>query len=666
MKSKIVLWGENASNEKILVALELIAEENKVKITTIPKESVTDEFYDTLRDKWRTNKEEVVFPEGHKEQMQDLTVSETLLPDDIKVDRTDLIERKKLEWHVMVLSSKMHKQFKGELQDLKEKIDQLDTFDKGIWENLKGFWGKVQTQIREGILTRNYSDDLRKGSDELFDKMKVLRKKLDEEYREKAKENFDWFSGKLDAVEKKIEEGLKISGVFDELKDLQKKFRNTQLTREFKDKIWSRIDGSFKAAKEKRYGANATNDNSAIGRLNRRYEGLLKAIKRTEHSKERDVKDLEFENRRIQNTDGQLEAQIRQAKIKMIEQRLKFKNEKLEDMYKTKKELDAKMEKLKEREHVEKLKKEKAAAVKEKIKNEAKAVAENMDDATKEKLESAANKINESKKKKPKTLVDKIVDTASEVKDLVGDKLEDMVDTAKAAAVVVGDEVSEKMEPYTKKGEEIVENLKNKVEDVKDAMEEKIKDVTEIDDDASEVVVLSSSTEDIDNITNESDMGKDDKGFFDKLKDKAKDIAENLEEKMDKAVDAVEDKLDNAVDAVENKLETEENKDKGFFGKLSDKAGELKDVVEEKMDKAVDTVESKLETEENKDKGFFGKLMDKAGDVTDAVGDKVNSALEVVEDKMDNIVDGAEEKLDDIVDGTKKAADDVADDVKNA
>ncbi len=638
MKSKLVLVGENASNEKILVALELLANENKVKILTFPDEVITDNFYDQMRKDWREGKE-VEIPENHTEIIRDLTVAEDLLPEDIKVERTDLIEKKKLEWHVMVLSAKMHAQYKAELADLKDKIDKLDSFDKPLWENLKGFWAKVQKQINDQILMHRYASDLRKGSDELFNTMKGLRKKLDDEYREVAKENFDWFSGKLDEIENRIEEGLKLSGVFDELKSLQAKFRNTKLTKDFRDKIWSRIDGGFKSAKAKRYGANATNENSALARMNNRYEGLMKAIKRTEFSRDRDIKDLEFENRRIQNTDGQLEAQIRQAKIKMIQQRLSSKEDKLKDMYKTKSELDTKMEKLKERERLDKIRKEKEAEVKAKIKEEVKSTQENVDGDAKEKLEAAAEKINESKKKQPKTIMDKVMDTVSEVKDIVEDKLEDTIETVKATAIVVSEEVSEKMEPFTKKGEEVVENLKAKAEDVKDAVEDKVKDVTQKNSPETESIKLSSNLEE--NV--EMDTEKDSGGLLNKLKDSAIGLAGNLEEK-----------LDSVVDSVEESLETDGNKEKGFLGKLADKASEIKDSVEEKMDSVVDSVEDSLETDDNKEKGFFGKLVDKAGDVMDKI-----------EDKMDDLVDSAEDKIDDIVDTGKKEKDDIADDIKD-
>lgn len=574
MNSKLVLWGTDAKDEKILIALELLAEENKVKILTFPDKIVIDDFYDKMRNDWRVGKE-VELVEGYIEEIRDLTASETLLPDHIKVERTDLIERKQLEWHVMVLSSKMYAQFKSELDSIKEKVEGLDAFDNAQWEGLKTFWNKVQNQVRDGILTRNYANDLRKGTDEIFDKLKVLRKSLDDEYRSKAKENYDWFSKKLDEVEGKIEEGLKLSGVFDELKDLQKKFHNTKFTREFRDKVWSRIDDSFKSVKEKKYGKNATNESSALARINNRYEGLIKAIKRSEFSRDKEIKDLEFEKRRIQNTDGQLEAQIREAKIKMINQRLKFKEDKLKEMYATRDQLDSKMVKLKEKEKLDEIRKEKEAAAKAKIQASVKQTKETMDDETKEKLAAAAEEINEAKKKKgkgkKKDFVDKVMDTVDEVREMIEEKVDDAIISAKAAAVVISEKVSERAEPLAEKGKEIVDDLTTKAE-------EKVKEVKE---------VLSSSKDDkVEDAEVVDGEDKKEKGFFDKAMDAVESIKETVSEAVDDVVEKMEPYTEKGKEIVDDLTAKASDVVDDVKEKASDMANDVKDVADNVSDNA--------------------------------------------------------------------------------
>ena len=76
----------------------------------------------------------------------------------------------------------------------------------------------------------------------------------------------------------------------------------------------------------------------------------MAAIDKMESSVGRDVEELNFQNGKVNTSFGQLEAQIRQAKVAMIEERVRSKKEKLTEMYATKTELDRKMEQLQEKE----------------------------------------------------------------------------------------------------------------------------------------------------------------------------------------------------------------------------------------------------------------------------------------------------------------------------
>ncbi|MCB0545572.1 MAG: hypothetical protein KDC70_18745, partial [Saprospiraceae bacterium] len=135
MKNKVVIWGTNANEEKVLIALELKADANKVMLYTFPEALADDEFVNKMMNEWREGKE-VEFPEGYTAFERELSVTESLLPDDLKVDRSDIIQRAQTEWHFAVLSAKLHAAYQQELAEFKEKIEALSTYDNKIWDSL--------------------------------------------------------------------------------------------------------------------------------------------------------------------------------------------------------------------------------------------------------------------------------------------------------------------------------------------------------------------------------------------------------------------------------------------------------------------------------------------------------------------------------------------------
>lgn len=449
MKTKLVLWGKKA-DERVLTAIELKAKENKVGIYVFPEAVATDDFANELMQNWRDGKE-VAFPEGYEHSERELSITESILPEDITLERPDLLSRAQTEWHFVVLSSKLYDVYQTEANEIKEKISQLQQYDSKTWEQLKTFWGKVQEQVKEQNLFREHADSLRGVIDGLFNDLKGLRSKMESEFQERSKQTAEQFSQTLDGIEQRIGEGNRLSTIFEDLKGLQRKFRDAKFTREDQTRIWKRLDGAFKAVKEKRYGPEAASDNSAMTRLTRRMTGLKQAIVRMEKSIQRDEDDLAFQQRKIARTDGQLESQIRQAKIKMIEERVRSKRERLEDMHKTETQVQKQIERQKardakraEREKVEAAKK----AAQAKIQADIDAKAANLED---EKLAKAAAAI------KGKEAVEPVVEAAAEnaaeteetlmgaVGNMVSETMTDVVDTVKAVATVVGDKAMEAM-----------------------------------------------------------------------------------------------------------------------------------------------------------------------------------------------------------------------------
>lgn len=491
MKTKLVLWGTNAQNERLLIALELMPEDNKVKAFTFPEQIATEEFSQLMLKEWRDGNA-VEFPDGFSVEEKELTLSGTILPDGVKAEREDIVQRAQTEWHFIVLSSRLYHTYQSELGEFKDRIEKALRFEGGLWDELKGFWDKVQVQVRDRNLFREHADALRDRTNELFASLKSLRGKLDEEFERLSKDNFERFNDMLAEVEKKVTDGLRLQPLFDDLKEMQRKFREAKLTKDHRTKIWDRLDNAFKIIKEKRFGSSGSSSNPAGAggvagddrspgeRLNRRYEGLMSAIDKMEKSIKRDEDDLDFQKRKVATTDGQLEAQIRQAKILMIEERIRSKREKLGEMLQTREELDRRVESQKERDakkaEQDKILEAKRAA-EEKIKSEIKAAA----DARKEdddKLSKAAEQLKVEKGPKADGAApsDKEESLLQTVITSVEDSVEDVVDTIKAVGEVVSEKIGSLVEDikeaWEKSGEMAEEATKEEETKEESAAEE--------------------------------------------------------------------------------------------------------------------------------------------------------------------------------------------------
>ena len=425
MKNRIVFWGKNENSEKLLLALELLAEEGKVNVISFPEALVSEEFNQTLTKDWRDGKT-VDFPEGFTSTLVELTVTGSILPAGITAEKMDLVTRAQAEWNFSILSSRLFRSYQSELNEFKDKVERALNFDKNMWDELKSFWDRVQEQARDKSLFREHSEHLRQETNELFGKLKDLRGKLDEEFDRTSKTLYEDIVTKLGDIENKVREGIRLQPLFDELKDIQKKIREVKLNRDHRNKIWDKLDATFKVLKEKRFGPETADDNNPLVRIQKRYEGLMAAIDKMESSVGRDIEELNFQNGKVNTSFGQLEAQIRQAKVAMIEERVRSKKEKLTEMYATKTELDRKMEQLQEKEKRkadEMLKEDAKKAAQEKIANEI----------------AAANAAREKVKGEKESLFDAAT-------SILGDSITDMVDTVKAVAEVVEDRIEDKID----------------------------------------------------------------------------------------------------------------------------------------------------------------------------------------------------------------------------
>jgi len=445
MKNKVVVWGTNEQEEKVLIALELQAEANKVMLYTFPQAVATDEFVNKMMNEWREGKP-LQFPEEHTALERELSVTESLLPDGLKVERGDVITRAQTEWHFAVLSAKLHAAYQQELAEFQEKVRALGAYDAGLWDGLKSFWDKVQGQSRDRNIFREHADHLRDGINALFEDLKKLRSKVNSEFQAASTGIYEEFAKALEDVEARIEAGgSKLNTVFDDLKAMQRRYRDARMSNEHRNKIWDRLDAAFKAAKERKFGPSA-NEGSIADRHDRRLVGLQEALKRMQDSVRRDEEELNFQRKKVNSTEGQLEAQIRMAKIKMVEERVNSKREKVAEMQQTLNDVQRQVGNAKDREakRAEKdAERQRFLEAKEKAKSE------------------IAAGIRSRETGRPSSKEESLFEAAG---TMLGDVLMDALDTMKAVASVAAEKADEVIAEVVEKVEEVAEVLTKKEE----------------------------------------------------------------------------------------------------------------------------------------------------------------------------------------------------------
>lgn len=442
MRTRLVFWGKSAQDERMLFGFKLNEAENKVDVYIFPESATTEDFVTQMHEHWRLG-EDLLFPENHQHLEMPLTITGSLVPDGYTIERDDILKRAQTEWQFIVLSSRLYRTYQDELQDFKDKFSTLTKFDPVLFDELKGFWSKVQEQVREKNLFKDHADSIRKHTDALFDDLKKLRKAFDQEFHELSEKHLQGFREQLEKIEKKIEEGLSLQNIFQELKDIQRSFRSTEFTNDHRSQLWKRIDGLFKTVKERKFGqAGVSAKSDPLSRLQRRYDGLKAAIEKMERSIKRDRKELEFQTQRMEEADGSLESQLRAAKTKMIEERVLSKEEKLQEMHKTERDLDRRMESLRKKKKQQELEEKLKAEIKEKIAQEIReAEKARSDDET---IQKAAEAFQGSKENEPPLTIEEKIE----------DRLEDIVDTVKAVAMVVESKFSNLMDDWRKDEEE--------------------------------------------------------------------------------------------------------------------------------------------------------------------------------------------------------------------
>lgn len=362
MKDKIALWGTDERDNDVLIALRLRVNDNCVDIWTFPKNKIDHHIAEAMVREWDKIDPDNL-PQPHNHLIQDMG-QPSLLPDHLRTADTDIISRTEKEWFVRVLSTKLKAKLIAEIEQLQAQTDALNDYDKDVWDLVQSYWTKVGLHFQSRDLNREDAGILRDRLNACFNKLKSLRKEDNSRHDQEAKANANALNAELAKLSAQIaQKNANIKNLFEQLKKLQERAIQVRLTKDQRNELRDQIDHAFEAIRNAR-------KQSRHDYYQNRITGLKDVIAKMEKSIAYDEKELKFQQSRFHQMSGQLEIQLREAKMQLTQSQLAGKVEKLNEMRTTLNQVLAEVEREAKRDETAKAKEYKEAK-RQKLKPEA-------------------------------------------------------------------------------------------------------------------------------------------------------------------------------------------------------------------------------------------------------------------------------------------------------
>ncbi len=333
-KDKAILWGYDDQDIDIVVGLQLKTNENKVDFFVYKRKDLNKNELDQLTEAWLKNTDGTL-PLGYTHLEQDMSVS-SFLPDNVKAKDMDAVQNIKQEWFIAILSERLYQMYKIEIQNIDEKVREAKKYNKGLSEQAKELWDKIKTHREEQNLTRDHVEDLKEDTNKVFEKIKILRDQSNNAYENESNSNVEIIENRLNEFDGELSANfINFKKVFEELKAFQQLTRDMNLTKEHREQIRLRINDRFDTLNKKREEHKEQRGSFAGQRL----KGLDEAITKMQESINYDKKQREIQQKGMGKAETKLEIQLREMKLKVFDEKIKSKQEKLDDMLKTKEKL---------------------------------------------------------------------------------------------------------------------------------------------------------------------------------------------------------------------------------------------------------------------------------------------------------------------------------------
>lgn len=338
IKNRFSTWALSEKDEKILVALELNTQNLQVEIKTIPATILTDELSQNILNNWVAG-EDVNFPEGTTTTSSSFT-DESILPDSIKVDgKSGAIRQLQNEWSYLLLSIKLFEQFNIQLEEIKLKAAELKTYSHDLFEEAKQFWENVLEYRKEKEISQDKLNVIKSEINMVFEHLKHLKENMLKEKDENTERVQKAIDEQLSVITTKLDDKtVHFKTLMDELRNIQNHLKSQDVKREIKNILFDNIQACFEKVKTRR-------DEVLGGSNNSRVEGLKQVADRMLKSLQLDKKDLDYNQKKLDTANNRLEQQLREAKMKVLIDKISSKEEKLKDINQTIEKLEKKTSK---------------------------------------------------------------------------------------------------------------------------------------------------------------------------------------------------------------------------------------------------------------------------------------------------------------------------------
>lgn len=327
-KNRFATKALNQKDEPILVALELNVNSMNIEVRYFPTSTMKEDEIEDFIKKF-SHGEELSFPEATTMENRSFT-EESLLPDNIKIEgKSGAIRQLQNEWSYLLLNAKLFEQFNAQLEDIKIKAAELKGFSSELFDEAKEFWEKVLEYKKEREISQEKLAYFKEEINGVFDHLKKLKESLLKEKDAASEKIRAEFSEIFTSIDNRLEEqGVRFNAIMEELKALQTRLRGEDIKRDIKNILFDDIQARYDRIKVKR--------EEVLGGVNNsRIDGLTQALERMQKTLNMDLRDLDFNTKKLNTVDSKLELQLREAKIKVLKDRIASKEEKIADIQKT-------------------------------------------------------------------------------------------------------------------------------------------------------------------------------------------------------------------------------------------------------------------------------------------------------------------------------------------